>query len=95
MHASLEQWLPPPTEKMYSPLQLALGRAPDLNGRFYTTGFEALPTIRAELVDDMYGNNIKRMQDSEVNFFRWTSQNRVSRALNSKNRKARIFVLGT
>ena len=79
----------------YSPLQHALGRAPDLDGRFYTPEYQALPTVQAELVDDTYGNNIKRMQDSEVNFLRWTYQNRVSRALNSKNRKAQIFLPGT
>ena len=56
----------------YSPLQHALGRAPDLDGRFYTPECEALPTVQAELVDETYGNNIKRMQDSEVNFLRWT-----------------------
>ena len=48
----------------YSPLQHALGRAPDLDGRFYTAEYEALPTIQAELVT--YGNNFKRMQDSDV-----------------------------
>ena len=46
-------------------------------------------------MDETYGNKIKRMQDSEVNFLRWTCQNRVSRALNSKNRKALIFLPGT
>ena len=81
--------------RAYSPLQHALGRAPDLDGRFYTPEYEALPTVQAELVDETYGNNIKRMQDSEVNFLRWAYQNRVSRALNSKNRKAQIFVPGT
>ena len=79
----------------YSPLQHALGRAPDLDSRFYTPEYEALPTVQAELVDETYGNNIKRMQDSEVNFLSWTYQNRVSRALNSKNRKAQIFLPGT
>ena len=86
-------WLPPTPGKDvrgYSPLQHALGT--DLNGRFYTPEYEALPTVQAELVDDTHGNNIKRMQDSEVNFFHWTHQKRVSRALNSKNRKAQIFL---
>ena len=76
----------------HSPLQHALGRAPDLDGRFYTPEYGALPTVQAELVDETHGNNIKRMQDSEVNFIHWTYQNRVSRALNSKNRKAQIFL---
>ena len=79
----------------YSPLQHALGRAPDLDGRFYTPEYEALHTVQGELVDETYGNNIKWMQDSEVNFLRWTYQNRVSRALNSKNRKAQVFLPGT
>ena len=79
----------------YSPQQDALGRAPDLDGRFYTPEHESLPTIQAELVDETYGNNIKRMQNSEVNFLRWTYQNRVSRALNSKNRKAQVSLPGT
>ena len=45
-------------------------------------------------MDETYGNNMKRMQDSEVNFFRWTYQNRVSGAFN-KNRKAQVFLPGT
>ena len=44
---------------------------------------------------ETYGNNIKRMQDSEVNFLRWTYRKRVSRALNSKNSKAQVFLPGT
>ena len=59
---------------------------------FYTPEYEALPTLQAELVDETSGNNIKRMQDSEVNLLRWTFQNRVSRAWNSKNRKAKVFL---
>ena len=69
--------------------------APDQDGRLYTPECEGLPTVQAELVDNTYGNNFERMQDSEVNFLRWTSQNRVSSALNSKNRKAQMFVPGT
>ena len=79
----------------YSPLQHALGRAPDLDGRFHTPEHESLPAVQAELVDQTHGNNIKRMQNSEVNFLRWTYQNRVSRALNSKNRKAQVSLPGT
>ena len=78
-----------------SPLQHALGRAPDLDGRFYTPEYEALHAVKPELLDETYGNNIKRMQDSEVNFLHWTYQNRVARALNSKNRKAQVFLPGT
>ena len=78
----------------HSPLQHAFGRA-DLDGRFYKPENESLPTVQAELVDDTYGNNIKRMKVSEVNFLRWTYQNRVSRAPNSKNRKAQVFLPGT
>ena len=72
-----------------------VGRAPDLDGRFYTPEYETLFSVKAELVDETYGNNIKRMQDSKVNFLRWTYQNRVSRALNSKNRKGKVFPPGT
>ena len=52
----------------YSPLQHALG------GTFNTPEYEALPTKHAEFVDKTHGNNIKRIQDSEVNFLRWTCQ---------------------
>ena len=62
----------------YSPLLHAFGREPDLDGKFYTPGYELLPTVQAELVDETYGNNIK-----------------MSRALNSKNRKAQVFLPGT
>ena len=34
----------------------------------------------------------KRMQDSDVNFLRWTCEKRVSRALHNKNTKAEIFL---
>ena len=81
--------------RRYSPPHHALGRAPDLDGRFYTPAYESYPAIQAELVDETYGNNIKRVQDSQVNFLRWTYQNRVSRALNSKDRKAHVFLPGT
>ena len=76
----------------YSPLQHTLGRAPDMDN---TAGYEALPTLQAGLVDETFGNHIKRMQDSQVNFLRWTCQNRVSRDQNSKNRKAQIFLSRT
>ena len=79
----------------YSPLKHALGRAPDLDGRFFTPEYEALHTVKAELVDETFGNDIKRIQDSEVHFFRWTYQSRVCRALNFKNRKAQMFLPGT
>ena len=81
--------------RRYSPPHHALGRAPDLDGRFYSPEYESYPAIQAELVDETYGNNIKRVQDSQVNFLRWTYQNRVSRALNSKDRKAHVFLPGT
>ena len=45
----------------YSPPQHAFGRAPDLDGRFYTPEYEGLPAVQAELVDETCGNNIKRM----------------------------------
>ena len=94
MKVSQEQW-PPPTVREdvwgYSPLQHALGKEPDLDGRFYIPENETLPSVQAELVDETYGNNIKQMQDSEVIFLRWTYQNRVSRVLNSKNRKHMCF----
>ena len=61
------------------PFQHALGRAPDLDGRFYTPEYEALPTVQAEIVDETHGNNKNRMQDSEVNFLHRTFQNRASR----------------
>ena len=70
-----------------SPIRHALGSAPDLDGRFSTLEYEALPTVQAELVDETYGNSIKRMQDLEVNFHRWTYQNRVSRAFELQEQK--------
>ena len=79
----------------HSPLQHAMEKAPDLDGRFYAAEYEALPNVQGELVDETYGNNTKRMQDSDVNFVRWAYQNRRSRVLNSKNRKAQMFRPGT
>ena len=64
-----------------------------LDGRCYAPVYEAL-LAPAGLVDETCGNNIKRMQD-EVNFLRRTYENRVSRTLNSKNRKVQIFLPGT
>jgi hypothetical protein len=79
----------------YSPIQHALGRAPDLDGRFYEAEFDSLPTVEAEKVDKTFGESYARMQSAEVNHLKWMYQRRVSRAENTKNRKAQLFVLGT
>ena len=94
MNVSRELWPHPTPEKTYVDTHHC-NMPWEEHGRFYTPEYESLPTEQAELVDETYGNNIKRMQDSEVNFLRWTYQNRVSRALNSKNRKAQVFLPGT
>ena len=54
----------------YSPLQHALGRARDLDGRLKTLEDESLLQYKQNLWMRPYGNNIKRMQDSEINFLR-------------------------
>ena len=98
LKATMAQLPAPTPEKMsegYSPLQHALGRAPDLDGRFSHTRIRGISHSTSGTCGyETYGNNIKRMQDSEVNFLRWTYRKRVSRALNSKNSKALVFLPG-
>ena len=79
----------------YSPLQHALGRAPDIDGRFYDPDFDNLPTVEAERVDKEFGESFARMQSAELNHLKWMYQRRVSRAENAKNRRAQLFVPGT
>ena len=75
-----------------SPLQHALGRAPDLDGRFYTPEYQAHPAVQAELVDDT-GNNIKRMQDSEVYFLHRTYENCVQSLELQEQKSTGVFVM--
>ena len=78
----------------HSPLQHALGWAPDLDGHFYEPDFDDLPYVDAQRVDQTFGENYDRMMNAEINYLRHTYQRRLSRAVNSKNQPLKSVVPG-
>ena len=70
----------------HSPLQHALGRAPDIDGHFFEPDFDELPYVDAQRVDKQYGQDYARMFQAEQAYLKQVYQRRISRALNTKNK---------
>ena len=78
----------------YSPIQHALGRAPDEYGRF----FKALGPSAGECPDLLVENgtgemqrNLRRMQVAETSFLEWEAKQRILRAQNSRAQTVREY----
>ncbi len=78
----------------YSPIQHALGRAPDEYGRF----FSALGPSAGECPDLLVENgtgemqrNLRRMQVAETSFLDWEAKQRLMRAQNSRAQTVREY----
>ncbi|CAK0792341.1 unnamed protein product, partial [Prorocentrum cordatum] len=69
----------------HSPLQHALGRAPDLDGHFFENNFDELPYVEAQRVDKEFGENYMRMYAAEQEYLRQVYLRRLSLAENAKN----------
>ena len=70
----------------YSPIQHALGRAPDAAGRMFPVTDVESPDLLVEQPTGEMSRNIQRMFQAEKAFLEWTNQQRMSRALNSKGK---------
>ena len=71
----------------YSPIQHALGRAPDEAGRLFPPINGTSPDLLVERSDGEMARNLQRMHQAEKAFLDWTNQQRLTRASNSKSRK--------
>ncbi|CAK0839942.1 unnamed protein product, partial [Prorocentrum cordatum] len=78
----------------HSPLQRALGRAPDLDGHFFESDFDELPCVEAQRVDKEYGENYMRMCAAEQEYLRQVHLRRLSRAENAKNQLLKAVAPG-
>eukprot|EP00435_Cladocopium_sp_Y103_P048422 s1300_g14.t1 len=70
----------------FSPLQHALGRAPDPTGRVFPRAGAECPDLLMENASGEFQRNLQRMKSAEQAFLDWTAQQRISRAENSKGR---------
>ncbi|CAK0871003.1 unnamed protein product, partial [Prorocentrum cordatum] len=78
----------------HSPLQHALGRAPDLDGHFFESDFDELPYVEAQRVDKEFGENYTRMHAAEQEYLRQVYMRRISRSENAKNQAVKSVVPG-
>ncbi|CAK0903376.1 unnamed protein product, partial [Prorocentrum cordatum] len=78
----------------HSPLQHALGRAPDLDGHFFESDFDELPYVEAQRVDKEFGENYARMYAAEQEYLRQVYMRRISRAENAKNQAVKSVAPG-
>ncbi|CAK0841524.1 unnamed protein product [Prorocentrum cordatum] len=78
----------------HSPLQHALGRAPDLDGYFFESDFDELPYVEAQRVDKEFGEYYTRMYAAEQEYLRQVYMRRISRAENAKNQAVKSVVPG-
>ncbi|CAK0848912.1 unnamed protein product [Prorocentrum cordatum] len=81
----------------FSPLQVALGRAPDLDGTFMDAPGDPvnLPALESEAVDTAFGENFKFMRQAQEAMLRWVSAERARRASHARSRKLNVYTPGT
>ncbi|CAK0802961.1 unnamed protein product [Prorocentrum cordatum] len=81
----------------FSPLQVALGRAPDLDGSFIEVPGDPvnLPALESEAVDAEFGNNFEFMRKAQEALLKWIYGERARRAVNARSRKLKVYTPGT
>ncbi|CAK0808853.1 unnamed protein product, partial [Prorocentrum cordatum] len=81
----------------FSPLQVALGRAPDLDGSFMDAPGDPvnLPALESEAVDAAFGENFKFMRQAQEAMLRWVYAERARRASRARSRKLKVYTPGT
>ena len=78
----------------YSPLQHALGRAPDEWGRMFDSEVQGFPIHAQEMVDGGFGANIQAMSVAEQAFLKDQAEQRIARALAAGQRPLKSFLPG-
>ena len=78
----------------YSPIQHALGRAPDEWGRLFESEVKTFPIHAQEMVDGGFGNNVKAMATAEQAFLKHQAEQRIARATAAGKRPLKSFLPG-
>ena len=78
----------------YSPIQHALGRAPDELGRFFGSTVGASPDFLVENPTGELQRNLARMKSAEEAFLDWTNNQQLQKAMLSKSRRRLNFLPG-
>ncbi|CAK0872026.1 unnamed protein product [Prorocentrum cordatum] len=78
----------------FSPLQVALGRAPDRDGFFMDAPGDPVnfTALESEAVDAAFGENFKFMRQAQEAMLRWVYAERASHA---RSRKLKVYTAGT
>lgn len=78
----------------YSPIQHALGRAPDATGRLFPQPVGDSPDLVVENGTGEMDRNLQRMLTAEKAFLDWTANERLKKARNSRSRPTRAYQPG-
>ena len=78
----------------FSPAQHALGRAPDLQGRFSDNGIHEVPNVLCENASGEFQRNVKRMKTAEQALSEFVHNDRLNRAKNTRCYKPEMFSPG-
>ena len=78
----------------YSPLQHAMGRAPDEWGRLFDSEVQSFPINSQEMVDGGFGGSIRAMALAEQAFLKDQAEQRLARAQAAGHRPLKSFVPG-
>ena len=78
----------------YSPIQHAVGRAPDTCGRIFPTRDNGSPDLLVENASGEMSRQLTRMADAERAFLEWTNNQRLLKAKHSKPRDLEVYQPG-
>ena len=92
--SALEAWNNREVVRGFSPRQHALGQVPDPCGRLFESDVKGLPVHMMGNPEGEIAQHQKLREEAEVAFTRWQAQQRLSRAINSKERKIPEFAPG-
>lgn len=75
----------------FSPAQHALGRAPDLQGRFTENHLQEVPNVLCENATGEFQRNVKRMKTAEQAMSEFVHNDRINRAKNTRSYQPEMF----
>ena len=91
---AIEAWNNREVVRGYSPRQHALGQVPDAAGRLFESDLNGFPVHMMSNPEGEVAHAARLRGEAEATFARWQAQQRVSRALNSKQRPIPEYVPG-
>lgn len=78
----------------YSPFQWAFGRQPTMSKRFHDAGYDDPRWTSSPVPSSNMAANLKLQVQAQQNFLKLQSQEAITRAANSKTRRALVFLPG-